>query len=73
MLSALLQYKESIVEILYFTYFCDFSSFNVQGILRKKALVKKIAVVIAIRSDDRGNTKNVENSDDNNQEPMVLA
>lgn len=72
-MSALLKYKESIVEILYFTCFCDFCSFDVKGIFRKKALVKKITVVIAIRNDDKGNTKNVEKPDDNNQESMVLT
>ncbi|MDO4939978.1 MAG: hypothetical protein Q4E54_08495, partial [Lachnospiraceae bacterium] len=56
MWSAWWKYKESIIEIIDFTCFCDFQKFDACGIGRKKALVKEVKVVVAIRNDVRGNT-----------------
>lgn len=63
MLSALRKYNEYILEILDFTCFVDFSRFNIEGIGRKKTLVKSVTVVVAIRNDVYGNTKTEECND----------
>jgi len=57
MWSALRKYKEYILEIIDFTCLVDFSRFNIEGIGRKKALVKSVTVVVAIRNDVCANTK----------------
>ena len=57
-MSAWWKYKESIIEIIDFTCFCDFQKFDIRGIGRKKALVKEIKVVVAIRNGACGNTTN---------------